>query len=135
MSNGFWFTVVVSSIGAGTARADVAAKVDTINPTNLPPLAMFQDGDACPEMIVMPPGAFMMGAIPGESRNRFDIYGENATRRIRGPDEVNIMPSEHPGHRVEMDIPYAIARNEITHAAWMACVDGGDAAMCPTTLS
>ncbi|MEI2804768.1 MAG: formylglycine-generating enzyme family protein [Albidovulum sp.] len=46
--------------------------------------------------------------------------------RVRGPDEINIIPNEHPRHRVDMDIPYAIARNETTHAEWMACVaDGG----------
>lgn len=74
----------------------------------------------------MPLGSFMMGAKPGESRNPFDIYGENASRRIRKPGEVNIIPSEHPRHRVEMDLRYAIARHETTHAEWMACVsDGG----------
>jgi formylglycine-generating enzyme required for sulfatase activity len=77
-------------------------------------------------MIVMPPGAFMMGAIPGESSNPFDFYGKNATGRVRGPHEVNIIPSEHPRHRVTMDIPYAMAVNELTHAEWMACLaDGG----------
>ncbi|MGL4233419.1 MAG: formylglycine-generating enzyme family protein, partial [Casimicrobium sp.] len=74
---------------------------------------------------------FMMGAIPGESRNPFDAYGENATGRKRGPDELNIIPAEHPRHRVEMDIPYAIARNETTHAEWMACVDGGGCSHMP----
>ncbi|MFQ1700851.1 formylglycine-generating enzyme family protein [Loktanella agnita] len=77
-------------------------------------------------MIVMPLGSFMMGAIPGESRNPFDIYGENATRGVRDVNEVNIIPNEHPRHSVEIDIPFAIGRNEITHAEWMHCVaDGG----------
>ncbi len=99
--------------------------------SELKPLTGFRDCDHCPEMIVMPPGAFMMGAIPGESRNPFDFYGENATRRIRTPDEMNIIPSEHPRHRVEMDIPYAIARNEVTHAEWMACVEDGGCSHVP----
>ena len=99
--------------------------------SELKPLTGFRDCDHCPEMIVMPPGAFMMGAIPGESRNPFDFYGENATRRIRTPDEMNIIPSEHPRHRVEMDIPYAIARNEVTHAEWMACVKEGGCTHVP----
>ncbi len=91
-------------------------------PGALRSLEVFKDCDACPEMIVMPPGAFMMGAKPGESRNRFDIYGKDATGGVRGPDAVNIIPSEHPRHLVEMDIAYAIARNETTYAEWMACV-------------
>jgi formylglycine-generating enzyme required for sulfatase activity len=94
-------------------------------------LESFRECDHCPEMIVMPPGSFMMGAIPGESRNPFDFYGENASLRVRGPDEVNIIPNEHPRHRVEMDIPYAISRNEITHAEWMACVEGGGCTHVP----
>jgi formylglycine-generating enzyme required for sulfatase activity len=95
------------------------------------PLDAFQDCDTCPEMIVMPPGSFMIGAIPGESRNRFDIYGAKATRRVRGPDEINIIPSEHPRHRVDMDIHYAIARNETTQAEWMACVEDGGCSFVP----
>ncbi len=96
------------------------------NGDELAPLAMFQECAECPEMIVMPPGSFMMGAKPEESRNPFDFYGEGATGGVRGPDELNIIPSEHPRHPVEMNIPYAIGRNEVTHAEWMVCVaDGG----------
>lgn len=90
------------------------------------PLDAFQECDRCPDMIVMPLGSFMMGAIRGESRNPFDWHGENATGRVRMPGEINIMPSEHPRHRVEINVPYAMGRNEVTHAEWMACVaDGG----------
>ncbi len=95
------------------------------------PLEMFQECDVCPEMIVMPLGSFMMGAIPGESRNPFDFYGEGATRTVRGPDEINIIPNEHPRHPVEMDILYAIGRNEITYAEWMGCVADGGCAHTP----
>ncbi len=90
------------------------------------PLDSFRECDQCPEMIVMPPGSFMMGAIEGESRNPRDVHRENATGRVRGPDEINIIPFEHPRHPVEMDIPFAVARNEVTHHEWMTCVaDGG----------
>ena len=95
------------------------------------PLDIFRECDVCPEMIVMPSGSFMMGAKWGESRNPFDAYGENATGRKRGPDEVNIIPNEHPRHRVKMDISFAIARNELTHAEWMACVDAGGCSYVP----
>lgn len=122
---------VASVIGAGTASAEVATEVEVAEPTGLLPLEMFKECHACPEMIVMPPGEFMMGAIPGESRNPFDIYDENAGMRKRRPDEPNIIPFEHPRHRVQMDIPYAIARNEITHAEWMACVEGGGCTHVP----
>ncbi|MGC1427404.1 MAG: formylglycine-generating enzyme family protein [Albidovulum sp.] len=101
----------------------------------LNPLATFRDCDLCPEMIVVPTGSFMMGAIPGESRNPFDIYGpvdqKGKVLRVWTPDEINIIPNEHPRHRVDMDIPYAIARNETTHAEWMACVDDGGCTHVP----
>ncbi len=103
--------------------------------SELKPLTGFRDCDHCPEMITMPAGSFMMGAIPGESRNPFDFYApidaKNFVPRVRGPDEINIIPNEHPRHRVEMDIPYAIARNEVTHAEWMACVEDGGCSHVP----
>ncbi len=95
------------------------------------PLERFRECEHCPEMIVIPQGSFMMGAIPGESRNPFDFYGENATGRRRGPDEINIIPNEHPRHPVKMDIPYAISRNETTRAEWMACVEDGGCTYVP----
>ncbi len=101
------------------------------DPANLPPLSVFRDCEACPEMIVIPPGSFRMGAIPGESKNPFEFTGENPTFRRRGEDEINIIPHEHPRHLVEMDIPYAMARNEITHAQWMACVEDGGCTHVP----
>ena len=124
MMSRMWFPVAVGSfgllIGGRAVGQDVGPDLDALGP-----LDRFQECDACPQMIVMPAGSFMMGAIPGESRNPFDAYGEGATGLRRGPDEINIIPNEHPRHLVEMDIPYAIARNEITHAEWTACVDDG----------
>ena len=107
---------------AGSAQAQYVLE----DGTKLAPLDVFQECDVCPEMIVMPPGSFMMGAKPTESRNPFDAFGENATGRRRGPDELNIIPNEYPRLSVEMDIPFAIGRNEVTRAEWMTCVaDGG----------
>ena len=115
----------------GLTQTAVPAKTD---PAALPPLALFRDCDSCPEMIVMPPGTFWMGAIPGKSKDPFDIYApvdaKNFKPRVRGPDEIKIIPNEHPRHRVEMDIPYAIARNETTKAEWMA-LSGRRCTMCP----
>ena len=122
--------VVWALIFAGTACVVVAQDL-VADPSALPPLASFKDCDACPEMVVMPPGAFMMGAIEGESRNPFDFTGENPTFLRREPGEINIIPFEHPRHRVEIDIHFAMARNETTYAEWMACVDDGGCAFVP----
>jgi formylglycine-generating enzyme required for sulfatase activity len=112
--------------GFAALPAPIAAQDLRLERSALKPLAHFQDCAACPEMIVMPSGAFLMGATPEESQNPFDAFGKGASGRIRQPGEINIMPAEHPRHRVEMDIPYAISTNETTRAQWMACVaDGG----------
>lgn len=121
----FFAVLAGMTIQSGQSQAkDLPAASD-----DLKPLEIFRDCENCPEMIVMPPGSFMMGAIPGESKNPFDFYApvdaEDFVPRVREPGEINIIPNEHPRHRVEMDIPYAIARNETTHAEWMACVAGG----------
>lgn len=122
-------------IGANMALAEAPARATETASSALAPLENFRDCEHCPEMIVMPTGAFMMGAIPGESCNPFDIYGpvdaKDFKPRVRGSDEINIIPNEHPGHRVEMDLPYAIARNEITHAEWIACVEDGGCTHVP----
>ncbi|WP_168199140.1 formylglycine-generating enzyme family protein [Pseudorhodobacter turbinis] len=87
------------------------------------PLEQFRECDLCPEMITLPLGSFMMGAKDGESRNPFDIYGKDAKMRRRGPDEINIIPFEHPRLSVTMDTPFAMGRNEVTSAEWMACIE------------
>ena len=93
--------VVWALIFAGTSCGVVAQDL-VVDPSTLPPLASFKDCDACPEMVVMPPGSFMMGAIEGESRNPFDFSGENPTFERRPEGETNIITFEHPRHRVEM---------------------------------
>jgi formylglycine-generating enzyme required for sulfatase activity len=87
------------------------------------PLDMFRDCDACPEMIEVPMGAFIMGAPEDEFRNRMVIVDG----QFRQEDAENPMTKtdEGPQHRVEIDIPFAIGRNEVTNDQWMACVDDG----------
>ncbi|MDO6588682.1 MULTISPECIES: formylglycine-generating enzyme family protein [Rhodobacterales] len=116
---------------ATTSIAETAPTYQLTDGQTVGELEMFQECADCPEMIVMPLGSFMMGAILGESRNPFDIYGPDATGTVRGPDEINIIPSEHPRHQVVMDIPYAMARNELTYAEWMICVDAGGCSHSP----
>ena len=129
------FALCVVFVFLAEARADEAMAYRITGGRLVAPLEQFRECDVCPEMIVMPHGSFMMGAIPGESRNPFDFYAPVDAKgflpRVRGPDEINIIANEHPRHRVEMDIPYAIARNEITHAEWMACVEGGGCSHVP----
>jgi formylglycine-generating enzyme required for sulfatase activity len=64
----------------------------------------FSDCENCPEMIVVPTGAFLMGS-PERERGR--------------------KPNEGPQHRVMLKHAFAVAKFEVTFAEWAACVAGG----------
>ena len=53
----------------------------------------FRDCPICPEMVVVPPGTFLMGSPE-------DQEGRN--------------PSEGPQHRVDIDYSFAVAKFEVT---------------------
>jgi formylglycine-generating enzyme required for sulfatase activity len=68
-------------------------------------LADGQPCPMCPEMVVVPPGEFMMGSPPGE------------------PDRES---DEGPQRKVTIARPFAVGKFETTFAEWDACVaDGG----------
>jgi formylglycine-generating enzyme required for sulfatase activity len=65
----------------------------------------FRECDACPEMVVVPAGSFMMGSPVNE---------EGRTSE------------EDPVHKVTIAKPFAVGRFEVTFEEWDACVaDGG----------
>ncbi|WP_170775827.1 formylglycine-generating enzyme family protein [Ruegeria lacuscaerulensis] len=98
--------------------------------TTVAPLEMFQECDVCPEMIALPVGEFMMGGPPRESR-RTKYFADGKTRTAT-PEAPYIAKHEGPVHRVEIDIPIAMGRNEVTYDQWMACVqDGGCGGIVP----
>lgn len=123
------FASVAACVAPGHADSDLSYQLSTGKV--VAPLERFRECDVCPEMIVMPPGAFMMGATKESSRFPYDMFGKDATFRQRGRDEIHIIRNEHPRHLVEMDIPFAIGRNEVTHAEWMACVEAGGCSHVP----
>ena len=65
---------------------------------------VFRDCAACPEMVVVPAGSFMMGS-PASEEGRFDDEG--------------------PRHRVTIGSPFAVGVYEVTFAEWDACVRAG----------
>jgi formylglycine-generating enzyme required for sulfatase activity len=74
----------------------------------LKPLESFRDcAKDCPEMIVIPAGAFTMGSPPAET-GRFD--------------------NEGPPRQVTIARPFAVSRFDVTFADWDACVAAGG---CP----
>jgi formylglycine-generating enzyme required for sulfatase activity len=66
--------------------------------------ASFKECEKCPEMVVVPPGAFMMGT------------SESASKRT----------AESSRHKVTFAHSFAVGRYAVTFAEWDACVaDGG----------
>jgi formylglycine-generating enzyme required for sulfatase activity len=61
----------------------------------------------CPEMVVVPAGAFIMGSPPTEKR---------------------AMPDEFPQHKVTIARPFAVSKYDVTFNDWDACVAVGG---CP----
>ena len=68
------------------------------------PGSVFRDCDACPEMVVVPAGSFMMGPRPGEEYRTY---------------------YETPQHRVAIAKPFAVGKYEVTFAEWDACLAAG----------
>jgi formylglycine-generating enzyme required for sulfatase activity len=120
--------LIVTMLALLTGTSALAEEVYKVDGQPLAPLNMFRECDACPEMIVLPLGHFMMGSTPEEA--------EAAWRRWhvgRGidPDDPVVRPNttdflnETPQHDVVIDIPIAMGRNEVTREEWMACVADG----------
>jgi sulfatase modifying factor 1 len=68
--------------------------------------AAFKDCDDCPDMVVVPAGTFMMGSSPEETER------EGVPELSRGdPSEW-----ERPRHEVDIRLPFAVGRTEVTVA-------------------
>lgn len=92
--------------------------------TEVGQLDEFQECDVCPEMIVLPLGKFLMGGPIGDSINGLVMVDGKLTMVEVGHPAIGA--DERPLHCVEIDLPIAFGKNEVTHDQWMACVgDGG----------
>lgn len=81
-----------------------AANDETHQPADwvLKPGTVFTDCTTCPEMVVMPPGTFMMGSSPSETERQ---------------------TNEGPVHSVTLDKPFALGKFEITRGQYARFVD------------
>jgi formylglycine-generating enzyme required for sulfatase activity len=75
--------------------------------TESAPIASVKDCPACPVMLTLPAGTFVMGSNASD-------------------------PSEKPAHRVTLRTPFALAKYEVSVGEWNACVD---AHACPRVPS
>lgn len=91
---------VGDSTESGEAERDAQAAIELAST----PGRRFRDCDACPEMIEVPIGSYVMGSI-----------GE----------EVGGFPDEWPTHRVSIRYRLAVGVYEVTFGEWDACVAAG----------
>lgn len=89
----------------------VVKQTPTVQPKVVPqpqeysPGATFKDCEDCPQMVVVPAGAFTMGADPGEA---------------------GFKRAEGPAHTVIIAKAFAVSKFEITFDQWQTCVlEGG----------
>ena len=91
-------TACAAGLGRGESALESAA-AESVRPGQV-----FRDCGACPEMVVVPAGSYMMGSPDGEVA-RYDDEG--------------------PRHRVNIEAPFAVGVYEVTFAEWDACVEAG----------
>ena len=97
-NNGESWAVLALIQGLTFAEAEELARSATA------PGTTFRDCEACPEMVVVPAGSFMMGS-PASEKGRSDFEG--------------------PLHRVTIPAPFAVGKYEVTFAEWDACEAAG----------
>lgn len=106
----FLFIAAVLVADAAFAEGQPATKTPTFPPVRAG--AAFSDCSECPEMVVVPPGSFVMGSSQEE-------------RDALGVDPL-FDRMESPQHKVTIGHRFAVSRYEITFDQWDACVaDGG----------
>ena len=104
-----WLAGPDGRTAAETARAGGNAAVVTA--LRLPRHGeVFRDCADCPEMVVVPEGAYMMGS-PADEPGRWEDEG--------------------PRHRVRIASPFAMGRYEVTFAEWDACRRAGGCSHAP----
>ncbi len=114
----------------GTAPAGQAAseEEDSAPPRDPAPnpagLREFRDCPACPVMVELPPGRYMMGT-PDEEEERSGL-GRNPQRARHSRN------AERPQLEVTIDYRFALGKYETTFEEWDRCVDAGGCTYRPT---
>ena len=105
--------VVLIAIGVGVAAFTEPAFAQSVGgtPQIQTPGSVFRDCENCPEMVVIPPGDFMMGTSKEESA----VY-DRATWWFDTSFIQRMIPNEQPQHKVTIDKQFAIAKFPVTKA-------------------
>ncbi|MFM9886951.1 MAG: SUMF1/EgtB/PvdO family nonheme iron enzyme [Burkholderiales bacterium] len=94
----------VPAAPAATPQAPAPTPASSASLQSMQPGTVFRDCEGCPEMVVIPPGRFLMGSPASEEGRSND---------------------EGPQHEVAIPRAIAVAKFEVTFAEWEACVAAG----------
>lgn len=92
------------------AATELPATAPAGAPEQVPTAGVTRDCEVCPELVLVKPGEYMMGAAASDK---------------------DASAQERPPHRVRIERAFLVGRNEITFAEWDACVAEGGCAHRP----
>jgi len=99
------YTIKAKSVGEADKSKEAELAGDEIKSESTQEAGKtFRDCPECPEMVILPPGSFMMGSPESE------------------PEHSKI---ESPQHKVSIAYALAVGKYEVTFAEWDACVAAG----------
>jgi len=117
--------LAVALVGA-TANAALADASD--RPASATSGNTFRDCEACPEMVIIPSGAFMMGATAADQQQSLEEFLKTVPEDRKAEAmavALERLSHEGPLREVRLDQPFAMGRYEVTFAEWNACVQAG----------
>jgi len=92
---------------------------------SLKPFANFHEcAGKCPEMIVIPPGSFVMGSTQAE-QSRFNSVPKRADDNDLQNHDIDGLGNEGPQHKVVIAKSFAVSKFDVTFAEWDACFSVG----------
>ena len=113
----------------GSVNAQVGP--DTLS---LDPGDVFRDCPSCPEMVVVPPGTFVMGSPESEAGRLRAVYDERGTAvrwtwiddlQLQVDEGQRLVEVEGPQRYVTFQSPFAVGIYEVTFDEWDACARAG----------
>ena len=139
---------VISALMGVVIAGPASLKAQAAGPDSLlVPGHVFRDCSVCPEMVVVPPGVFVMGSPESEVERLRLLIDEEAEVSDWGvggvevdsrqvfqeiPEGLRLVEPEGPQRYVTIARPLAVPVSEVTFSQWGACARaGGCSGMIP----
>lgn len=129
----FTAILAIGTVAISIPPDSLTAQADA-DPASFVPGQVFRDCAACPEMVVVPAGTFIMGSPESEEgrlRVVYDQEGEaiswttDDAERLEVGAGQRLVVVEGPQRYVTIAAPFAVGVYEVTFEEWDACARGG----------